>query len=204
MKAIWQVRVIVMKGFCEFRYRPFWRKALSFSFIFFINVRSKTSAKYDRFKKVHWENIFTPKSALSEAKFAQSVLDDKVVNLSIMSLIGFESPAWWNTKILILLLLKGTIVPFNWRATFHSSQTKVYFDSFCLKWIVSPIIRSAVKLSSRHFNFHRKCVSQLRVIFVILFHPSHQLFFSSHEPFYSQPSYSSWWLGILWCLFRAI
>ena len=28
--------------------------------------------------------------------------------------------------------------------------------------------------------------------------------FSAQKPFYSQPNYSSWWLGIFWCLFRAI
>ena len=111
-------------------------------------------------------------SALSEAKFTKSVLNDKVVNLSIMSLIGFESPDE-TRKYCSFLLLKGTVVPFNWRATFHSSQTKVYFDSFCLKGIVSPIIRSAAKLYSRHFNFHRKCdiyipvPSQPSVIFLV-------------------------------------
>ena len=45
---------------------------------------------------------------------------------------------------------------------------------------------SAPKYSSRHFIFHRKS---------FLCKPS--IVFSPQKPFYSQPNYSSWWLGKL-------
>ena len=46
------------------------------------------------------------------------------------------------------------------------------------------------KYSSRHFIFHRKCVS---LIWVIRFHSSHHCFLgSAQKPFFSQPDYSSW------------
>ena len=69
-----------------------------------------------------------------------------------------------------------------------------------LKAAVSPIIPSVPKCSSRHFIFHRKCM-----FWVIRFHLSHRLFscLINHSTD-SQPSYSSWRLGIFWCFCLAI
>ena len=64
------------------------------------------------------------------------------------------------------------------------------------KW---PMIRSAPKSSSRHFIFHSKCVC-----FEESVSSKPLIVVSPHKPFYRQPSYPFRWLGIFWCLFRAI
>ena len=54
----------------------------------------------------------------------------------------------------------------------------------------------------------RSAPSKVRIIWVTWFvsrvpsKPS--IVFSSHKPFYGQPNYFSWWLGIFWHLFPAI
>ena len=58
-----------------------------------------------------------------------------------------------------------------------------------------PIIPSAPKCSSRYF------------IFLVLSNPfpsKPSIVFSPHKPFYSQPNYSSWWLGIFGAYFEQL
>ena len=61
---------------------------------------------------------------------------------------------------------------------------------------VSPMIPSAPKCSSRHFIFHRKPA-------YVLSNPlpsKPSIVFSPRKPFCSHANYSSWWLGICWCI----
>ena len=80
-------------------------------------------------------------------------------------------------------------------------SNNLVFSPFFLHYMsYSPIIPSMSKCSSHHFIFHRKCM-----FWVICFYPNHRFFSHFIKPLYSQPTYSSWWLGVFFfCLFRAL
>ena len=98
------------------------------------------------------------------------------------------------------LILANTWLLRTWRRTAHLSDQD---STVCLgaefKRAVLHILPSPPKCSSRHFIFHRN----FWVIFVIRVPstPSYTTVFSSQKPFYTQPNYSSWWLGIFLAVF---
>ena len=65
-------------------------------------------------------------------------------------------------------------------------------------------ILSMPKRSNHHFIVYWKWAYTFLSDICNPFPSKPSIAFLHHKPSYSQPNYSSWWLGFLWCLFWAI
>ena len=106
--------------------------------------------------------------------------------------------------------MQGQLVGFTYTKQSHSNSSVGRKSVSCL--VRKPSHSSVPSASKLMLQPPCYLPSKIRMLRVIRFHPSHRLFSRlRNHALYSQPNYSSWWqldsswwLGNVWCLFRAI
>ena len=135
-----------------------------------------------------WEHLPTPQPTspgLIDCTFIPTIHAGCIVNCPIYKSISYPGYSYNNESLKM---------PTDWLShisffIFHIFSYFIFYPHFLARQ-----------------NAPAAILSSIESVYVLSnpFPSKPSIVFSPQKPFYSQPNYSSWWLGIFWCLFQAI